>query len=662
MGVRGFRRFPLIFASLLAVAIIAGCAAQSQLKRADSLAERGRYEDAIKLYQQIISANPNSDDARKAKLEIGDIYFKKMNKTDEGLKLYQELAGEYPGTEEGSEALWNVAGYYYKQGDYDKAIEIFKEIVEKFKQTKRAGNAQYMIAKCYELKAQKLEESGANAEEIETTYSKAAEEYGKLVTLFPDHSQVPQALRNRGNILERLNRADEAIEAYKQLVQKYSESPETKAVINEVTEKLKQMGIEVDVAKRTKLDSERSLRQAMAERRRKLRQQKILRDVPPDQRDIILGKKKPGPGGSTTGSQSAIFHSSFGVNPDDLMNQIGFSMDNQGTLYDAMYMFANMYYSEGKYKEAGALYERAISLGLKDPQAFVRLAMCYKHEGMEDKAQEMFTKAARKDPKVIDAMITTGQRRYENEEYDKAMEIFEFLLGLVPSKDPDVYYNIGLTYRKMKQNDKAIEAFERAVAKRPNFTDALQHLAELYYYKKGDRELGLAYSDAAGDKSYSYEPQKALGDLCFRYGSYNWARIKYRTAARLAPSPELKLLMNVMAAVSTARKGELGKAQEEINNLAQQNPDAAAIHYGRGEIAMAQNDPQTAIAEFKKALELDPSLSYAAAALGDLYIKGGQNEEALKLWNSFLEKNPKDRLIRRRLQEMSETKAEAEAK
>ena len=659
MRIRGFGRFFWVFTSVLAVAIIAGCAAQSQLKRADNLVEMGRYDDAIKLYQQIIEANPKSDDARKAKLEIGDIYFKRMKKTEEGLKIYQELAQEYPGTEEGSEALWNVAGYYYKQGDYDKAVENFRKIVKNFSKTKRAGNAQYMIAKCYEQKAKKLEKAGANTDEIETAYSKAAEEYGKLPQLFPNHPQIPQALRNRGNILERLNRTDEAVEAYKQLVQNYKGSPETKAVLDEVAQKLKQMGVQVDLAERKKLSSERSLRQAMEERRRKLRQQRLLRDVPPDQRDIILGKKT-GAGSKTGGiqGQGPVFHSSFGVDPDELMNQVGFSIDSQGTLYDAMFMFANMYYNEGRFKEAGALYERSISLGEKNPQAFVRLAMCYKHEGMEDKAREMLTKAARRDPKVVDVMILTGQRRYENEEYDKALDIFSFLIGLSKAKDPDVYYNIGLTYRKMKQDDKAVEAFERAVAQRPNFKDALQHLAELYYYKIGDRELGLAFSDAAGDKSYAYEPQKALGDLCFKYGSYNWARVKYKTAARLAPSPEQKLAMEVMAAVAAARKGDLQTAQKEIDELAGQNPEAAVIHYGKGEIAMAQNDLQTATAEFKKALEIDPALSYAAAALGDLYIKQGQKDEAVKLWNSFLQKNPKARLIRWKLKKLSEEKPE----
>ncbi|HID56614.1 TPA: tetratricopeptide repeat protein [Candidatus Poribacteria bacterium] len=660
MRIGGFGRFPRVFASLLVVVIIAGCVAQSQLKRADNLVEMGRYDDAIKLYQQIITANPKSDDARKAKLEIGDIYFKRMKKMDEGLKIYRELAKEYPGTEEGSEALWNVAGYYYKQGDYDKAVENFRKIVKNFSNTKRAGNAQYMIAKCYEQKGKKLEEAGANTDEIESAFSKAAEEYGKLAQLFPNHPQIPQALRNRGNILERLNRTDEAIEAYKQLVNKYKESPETKAMLNEVAQKLKQMGVQVDLAEGRRLSSERSLRQAMEERRRKLRQQRLLRDVPPDQRDLILGKKT-GTGSKRGGlqGQGPVFHSSFGVDPDALMNQVGFSIDSQGTLYDAMFMFANMYYNEGRFKEAGALYEKSISLGQKNPQAFVRLAMCYKHEGMEDKAKEMLTKAARRDPKVIDAMILTGQRRYENEEYDKALDIFNFLIGLSKAKDPDVYYNIGLTYRKMKRDDEAVEAFERAVARRPNFKDALQHLAELYYYKIGDRKLGLAFSDAAGDKSYAYEPQKALGDLCFKYASYNWARVKYKTAARLAPSPEQKLVMKVMAAVAAARRGDLQSAQKEIDELAGQNPDVAAIHYGKGEITMAQNDLQTAAAEFKKALEIDPTLSYAAAALGDLYIKQGQKDEAVKLWNSFLQKNPKARLIRWKLEKLSERKQEA---
>ena len=641
-------------AALLAcMALIAGCVTTSELQRAESLVERGRYEDAIKLYQSIIETKPGTDEARKAKLEIGDIYFKKMKQTDKGIQVYLEVAKEYPNTEEGAEALWNVAGYYYKQGDLDKAIELFGRIVKEFPSTKRAGNAQYMVAKCWELKAEKLEKEGANTDEIETAYSRAAEEYGKLAKMFPDHPQVPQALRNQGFILEKLNKTDEAIEAYKQLVQRFSERPETKPLVSEVQEKLKQMGVQVEIKQRRRIRSEQDFRRAIMERRKQRELERRLRDVPPDQRDVILGLKKAGPG-------QQPFRSSFGVDPDALMKQVNFTLDNQGTLYDAMYMFANMYYSEGRYKEAGALYERAIDLGLKDPQAFVRLAMCYKHEGMEDKAKETLQKAARRDPKVVDVIITSGQRWYEAEEYEKALETFKTALGLSKVKDPEVYYNIGLTYRKMGKDDEAIEIFEKAVAMKPNYTDALQHLAELYYYKKGDRELGLAFNDAAQEKAYTYEVQKALGDLCFKHGSYNWARIKYNTAARLASTPEAKLLMKALAAAAAAKKGDIARAQNELDALSQENPDAAPIHYLKGEIAVAQNELQKAEAEFKKALEIDPTLEYAALALGELYIKQGKEDEALKLWEGFLQENPKARLVAWKLNKVK--KAEESSK
>lgn len=634
------------------IALIAGCVTTSELQRAERLVERGRYEDAIKLYQSIIETKPGTDEARKAKLEIGDVYFKKMNQTDKGVQVYLEVAREYPNTEEGAEALWNVAGYYYKQGDLEKAIELFGRIVEEFPSTKRAGNAQYMVAKCWELKAERLEKEGANADEVETAYSRAAEEYGKLAKMFPDHPQVPQALRNQGFILEKLNRSNEAIEAYKQLVRRFSESPETKPLVDEVQQRLEQMGVQVEVKQRKSIRSEQDFRRAIMERRKQRELERRLRDVPPDQRDVILGLKE--------GSGQTKFRSSFGVDPDALMKQINFTLDNQGTLYDAMYMFANMYYSEGRYKEAGALYERAIDLGLKDPQAFVKLAMCYKKVGMEDKARETLQNAARRDPKVVDVIITSGQRWYEAEEYEKALETFKTAIGLSKVKDPEVYYNIGLTYRKMGMNDEAIEVFEKAVAMKPNYTDALQHLAELYYYKKGDRELGLAFNDAAQEKAYTYEVQKALGDLCFKHGSYNWARIKYNTAARLAPTPEAKLLMNALAAAAAAKGEDIAKAQSELETLSQENTDAAPIHYLKGEIAVAQNELQKGEAEFKKALEIDPTLEYAALSLGELYIKQGKRDEALKLWEGFLQKNPKARLVAWKLDKVK--KAEGSSK
>jgi tetratricopeptide (TPR) repeat protein len=43
---------------------------------------------------------------------------------------------------------------------------------------------------------------------------------------------------------------------------------------------------------------------------------------------------------------------------------------------------------------------------------------------------------------------------------------------------------------------------------------------------------------------------------------------------------------------------------------------------------------------YQKALKLDPSQVAAAVNLGNLFIKGGQAREAIRLWQYALEKSP----------------------
>ena len=77
-------------------------------------------------------------------------------------------------------------------------------------------------------------------------------------------------------------------------------------------------------------------------------------------------------------------------------------MDGQGTYYDAMLMVANMLFQEEGYRDAGALYFRAIQLaneaGAKiSPYSHLSLSLCYRKLGMHKRAQEVLNKAVRSD-------------------------------------------------------------------------------------------------------------------------------------------------------------------------------------------------------------------------------------------------------------------------
>ena len=95
-------------------------------------------------------------------------------------------------------------------------------------------------------------------------------------------------------------------------------------------------------------------------------------------------------------------------------------------------------------------------------------------------------------------------------------------------------------------------------------------------------------------------------------------------------------------ALQESKNGDFIQAQEDWSLFLIENPNDAAALSNRGNIRLALGDPQGAIRDQTKAIEISPEDL-------DPYLNRGIAEEALKLWEDasndykhVLEKNPKD--------------------
>jgi tetratricopeptide (TPR) repeat protein len=646
---------------LVAFAFIAGCA--GAVKNAEELAAKGDYKGAIDAYQQTIQKDPSSSDARKAQLAIAALYIDKMNNPQEGLKTYQKVVEDAPQSEEAAESLYRMGIHHFKAEDYEKAAEMFNKVINGFPQLSRGQDAQLLLAKTYEK---------ANE------YNQAADVYDSVVKRDPQSKRAVQAMLSKGKLYQdKLKDQEKATETYQDIVKNYGKNVDVQDQVEEAKKELQSVGAEVPKP----VDELATPEGRRAARREATRERDRPRGSPAQE---TTKKEDTGRG-----------IQSFGVDPETIMQSIQISLDSQGTYYDAMFMVANMKLGEENYREAGALYERAIQLGLKDPVAYRNLAACYRKIGLADKGREVLKQGMTKDPQMIDSIIESGEAQYQLENYEAALDIYESLLGLSPGKDSKLYHRIGLVYKKLKDTDKEIDAYEQSIAINPNDTEVLQLMAEALYYRKGDRTKAGIYQDAVDGKVNSYEVQKELADVSYKYGNYNWAKTKYETAVRvlqreiekpqsekakleeqkeattdLAEKAKLKkdidklqseiddlswkmLLMKVKTALAVAHKETVEVGKQQMDELATQNPDNAIIHYGLGEFALMQGDTATAIAEFQKSIELENFLE-PNLALGEYYISQGNKEEALKLWEAYTTKNYTDRMMRNRVKALQD--------
>lgn len=631
----------LLTALLLLSIIQVGCLSGNALSTADNLVEAKDYRGALDAYQRVVDGQPGTVEARKAQLAIAELNIEKMNRPEEGIKAYEAIITEAPESDEAAEAHYNLGMYYYqRQQDYDSAQTQFDTIINKFPHLEVSHRAQLMLAKSYE--------EGKK-------YEQAVEVFDNFANRNPQSERAAVALANKARIQRTLLKDDdEAKRTYQYMVKKYGKLDSAQSEIEKAKEELNQLNAPIPEPENPE-DTQIGRAMKRQEERR--------------ERDRPQGSEKS----RAVQSNVVIEDSGFGITADEIMRNFGgdgttTATDDQGTYYDAELMIAGFFYGDEQYRDAGALLFDALARAEADkvivePINYIRLSICYRKLGMHQKAANVLKKSAARDPKIIDAILSTGQNQYTNEEYEKALETFNSVIGINRTKDAELYWLIGKTYEKLGEYEKEREAFEKAVAKNPDDTDALQSLAEVLHFRLKDRKTAVIFQDLVENKKDSFVTMKTLGDVCYKHGEYGKAYIKYKAATRTAKrqldksenAAEKKALTQqygygtILAAMAVYKQGREEDGQKLMDTLTTEYPDHSLLPYAKGEIALIKGDEKVAVDAFKEAIDKDPHSDIPVIALGDYYVSKGYNDEAIALWEGYLEKDKYNAKVMRRL-------------
>ncbi|HIC17415.1 TPA: tetratricopeptide repeat protein [Candidatus Poribacteria bacterium] len=629
----------LVMVMVVAFVILYGCLSTSGgLGQAEKFIAEKDYQGAVDTYNEIIQSQLSSDQGRKAQLGLAKLYIEKMDLPEQGIEIYQNLTEAAPESPEAAEAHYKCGICNYKAEKYGEAAKSFNVVINKFPNLEWANNAQLMLAKSYE-KAQNFE--------------KAAEIYDNFANRNPKNERAATALINKARIERNyLKNTEEATNTYQRVVRKYGLLEEASNQLSEATKELEALGAVVPEP-----DNPLASRAGRALQKQRDR---LERDRP---------RNTSGRSPAMGNVRELVQNSGFGVSAGEVMSTFGsIQTDEQGTFYDAMLMIANMTYQEENYRDAGALYFRAISLAKADdakidPYSHVKLSICYRKLGMHTRADEVLQQALRKDREVLDVIIRSGQSQYINEEYEKAAETYKSVLGFNRKKDPEIYWKLSLIHKKTKEPEKEMEYLERAIVGDMEYIDALQSLAEVLHYRLGNTERAGFYQDLVDGKGNTYEVQRELGNLCYKYASYSRAKTKYRIAARnvmrelekVKGEAEKRSLTNlyleslVHVSMSDYKFGKEEEAVKTIEGLAEDYPDHALIDYGRGQVALLKEDTEAAIGLFNSSIEKDPRSDAAPTVLGNYYMSVDKTNEAIAVWEHFLQNNRYHKKLRKRL-------------
>lgn len=634
---------------LIAVIFVAGvqigCVAGSGLRAAEKLAVEKDYNGALAAYQNIVDTKPGTSEAYQAQLAIGELLVEHMNQPAEGVKVYEAVIAAAPESDEAAEAYYNLGMHYYREKDYSTAQTQFDAIVNKFPNLELSHNAQLMLAKSFE-----------DAKNFE----QAVEIYDNFANRNPRSERAAIAIARKGQIQkDHLKNEEEAKRTYQSLVKKYGKVEGTEEEIEKAKQELTALKASIpepDDPLATQYG--RALAQQEATRERDRPRGGVERSRAMGNIDLQVAD-------SGFGISAPEVMRNFGGQGGIAGDEQGSYFDAELTIASFFYGDENYRDAGALYFDAIA---RAESAKVKiDPYAYLRLSICYRKVGMHQRAREVLKQAARRDGSVIEAVIDTGRNQYTSESYEKALETYNSVIGMARGRDSEIYWLIALVHKKLGEPEKEREALERSVAANTQNVDALQSLAEVLHYRLKDRKAAAIFQDLVDQKGDSYIGSKTIGDLTYKYENYVQSRAKYRAAARTAKrllnkaenkaeKRELRhqiIYATILAARATHHLNKAEDAQKMIDELAVEYPEHALIPYGRGELALLNGDTEIAVVEFKASIEQNPVSDIALIALGEYYVSQGYNDDAIALWEGYLTNNQYNQNVRRHLKKLT---------
>jgi TolB-like protein/Tfp pilus assembly protein PilF len=225
-------------------------------------------------------------------------------------------------------------------------------------------------------------------------------------------------------------------------------------------------------------------------------------------------------------------------------------------------------------------------------------------------------------------------------------------LSVRPTENPEAYqrYLLGRYFwnkRTATDFEKAIEYFNQAIEKDPNYALAYAGLADAYVllsaYGEGRPNDTFPPAKAAAMKALELDPtlgeaHAALGMALFAYDlKFAEASREFQRAIKLNPNYATAHQWYAECGLIPFRKFD--EAVAEVKRALELDPLSVIINADVGSVLGHAGRYDEAIAQLRKTVEMDPNFYYARWQLGEALEIKGFNEEAATQYKKAIELN-----------------------
>ncbi len=162
---------------------------------------------AIEAFRNLVARFPQTTNAPEAQRLIGEIYEKKFGDLRLAIAEYQRLLREFPDVHDADQVQYHIGEAYFDLGDLDQARLEWDTLLKQRPQNEWAGHALYRIGGTFFLQGH---------------YQEAFDQFDRLLRDYPEGDLRIEARFWQANCLEELERLTEALTAYREIQEGYS--------------------------------------------------------------------------------------------------------------------------------------------------------------------------------------------------------------------------------------------------------------------------------------------------------------------------------------------------------------------------------------------------------------------------------------------------------
>ena len=334
-----------------------------------------------------------------------------------------------------------------------------------------------------------------------------------------------------------------------------------------------------------------------------------------------------------------------GIKKDSLWTQKALAAAQQAQLYndklpEVHATLGGVYRATGKYSEAVAELNRALSLAPNSDDFYRRLGTAYLDSGNTTQALVAFQKAIQLNPYYWVNQNALGVGYAHQGDYAKALQAFEQVQAI----EPDIvagYENIGNIYLQQGKYQESIPYFQKAIQIEPYFS-TYSNLGTSYFFLKQYANAVEAFEKAAGLNPNDTQTVVNLADAYRGAGQQDKAHTTYEQAIsvgfkELQTNPQ-NADVKAEIALSYAKVGNASEAQNFIRQARAIDKTNVSYIYYEAEIDALLGRSTDALKLLREALEKHFPAEFAA---GDEDLKNLEgNPEFTGLIKQYSEKKP----------------------